>query len=131
MVVGHDVAVSRYDDTRAGALLLRCAVLSLLLAAVATVGIAEESERVTEEIAERVALHLHGLHLAVACVEYVYDRRQRLLCRISEVYGLSWYGGSSACCVHLNERSGRECNRCDAHRANQVVRILFHIVRLF
>ena len=72
MVVSNDVAISRNDHARSRALLLGCAILTFLLTSIALIRVSKKSEWIAEEIVERVALHLHGLHLTVACAKDVY-----------------------------------------------------------
>ena len=114
MVVSNDVAISRNDYARARALLLGCAILTFLLSPIALIWVSEKSEWITKEIVERVALHLHGLHLTVACAKNVYHRRKRFLGSVCKVYGLSWCHGCT-CRINLNKCAGRERQCHDEH----------------
>ena len=126
MIIGHDVAVGADNHAASRGFFLRGLHSALLRSAVSAVGIAEEAER-TEEVAERVFLYFHRLHLGILHILNMNHCRECLLRSISQVYRLpcgNGFDGRSR--IRFDESSGRKAKCSYAHGTKNILTIHFH-----
>ena len=135
MVVGNDITVVWYDNTRTGTLLLRGLNLLSASAVVSLSTLSEETERI-KEVAKWI-FHFNGLCLGILYHADGHHRRQGLVCGISKVNGLSCCRSWSTCCewglnsINFGKWCCRESNGYNAACINKIVLYILHILSAF